>query len=198
MSPSSPCRPSGTVPWRSPTKDAHGQVGQQLLDRDEEAMLRAAPRSSRPTFDGDGAAFRLAAEALRIRMAGQHDAMLAVTTSDLESLSSHNPLPARPLRGRRRTSGGARRRWSRSPLSARPRSGWRAQVPMSSSVNARLRGQRGRSGRAAGGGTGCPPATRRGRSGRRGGGRWRPRRPARSGGRWGRGRASRPGGWPSR
>jgi len=45
-----------------------------------------ARRISGPSFDGDGAAFRLATEALRIRMAGQHDAMLAVTTSDREPL----------------------------------------------------------------------------------------------------------------
>ena len=47
---------------------------------------------------------RLAAEALRIRMAGQHDAMLAVTTSDLEPLPHQikavygEMLPRVPLR----------------------------------------------------------------------------------------------------
>jgi len=37
-------------------------------------------------FDGDGTLFRLAAEALRIRMAGQFDPMLAVHTSELDPL----------------------------------------------------------------------------------------------------------------
>jgi hypothetical protein len=59
---------------------------------------------SGPTFDGDGAAFRLAAEALRIRMAGQHDTMLAVNTSDLDPLPHQikavygELLPRVPLR----------------------------------------------------------------------------------------------------
>jgi hypothetical protein len=84
-------------------KDAEGQVGQQLLYRGDEARLRVA-RAAGPTFDGDGAAFRLAAEALWIRVAGQHDTMLAVTTSDLEPLPHHikavygELLPRVPLR----------------------------------------------------------------------------------------------------
>jgi hypothetical protein len=84
-------------------KDADGQVGQQLLYRTDQAKLDLATASG-PTFDGDGAAFRLAAEALRIRMAGQHDAMLAVTTSDLEPLPHQiravygELLPRVPLR----------------------------------------------------------------------------------------------------
>jgi superfamily II DNA or RNA helicase len=84
-------------------KDADGQVGQQILYRADEAKLGQATASG-PTFDGDGAAFRLAAEALRIRMAGQHDAMLAVTTSDLEALPHQikavygELLPRVPLR----------------------------------------------------------------------------------------------------
>jgi hypothetical protein len=84
-------------------KDADGQVGQQLLYRTDQAKLDLATASG-PTFDGDGAAFRLAAEALRIRMAGQHDPMLAVTTSDLEPLPHQikavygELLPRVPLR----------------------------------------------------------------------------------------------------
>jgi hypothetical protein len=64
-------------------KDSDGEVGQQILYRADEAKLKLAAASG-PPFDGDGAAFRLVAEALRIKMAGQHDTMLAVTTSDLE------------------------------------------------------------------------------------------------------------------
>jgi hypothetical protein len=41
-------------------KDADGQVGQQLLYRTDQAKLDLATASG-PTFDGDGAAFRLAA-----------------------------------------------------------------------------------------------------------------------------------------
>ena len=58
-------------------KDTDGEVGQQILYRADESKLGLATVSGL-TFDGDGAAFRLAAEALRIRMAGQHDTMLAV------------------------------------------------------------------------------------------------------------------------
>jgi hypothetical protein len=84
-------------------KDADGEVGQQILYRADESKLGLATVSG-PTFDGDGVAFRLAAEALRIRMAGQHDPMLAVTTSDLEPLPHQikavygELLPRVPLR----------------------------------------------------------------------------------------------------
>jgi hypothetical protein len=47
-------------------KDADGEVGQQILYRADESKLGLVTVSG-PTFDGDGAAFRLAAEALRIR-----------------------------------------------------------------------------------------------------------------------------------
>lgn len=84
-------------------KDGGGEVGQQIIYRADEAKLAVAVASG-PTFDGDGAAFRLAAEALRIQMAGQHDTMLAVTTSDLEPLPHQikavygELLPRVPLR----------------------------------------------------------------------------------------------------
>lgn len=84
-------------------KDGGGEVGQQILYRADEAKLAVAALAG-PSFNGDGAAFRLAAEALRIRMAGQHDAMLAVTTSDLEPLPHQikavygELLPRVPLR----------------------------------------------------------------------------------------------------
>ncbi len=84
-------------------KDGDSEVGQQILYRADEAKLAVAAVTG-PTFDGDGAAFRLAAEALRIRMAGQHDIMLAVTTSDLEPLPHQikavygELLPRVPLR----------------------------------------------------------------------------------------------------
>lgn len=67
-------------------RDESGQVADQLLYRDNEARLRVQKVSSAYGFDGDGALFKLAAEALRIQMAARFDPMLAVTTSDLEPL----------------------------------------------------------------------------------------------------------------
>ncbi|MEU6429668.1 helicase-related protein [Microbispora sp. NPDC046973] len=63
-----------------------GSVADQLLYRDWEARLTIRAASAAYSFDGDGALFKLAAEALRIRMAARFDPMLAVTTSDLEPL----------------------------------------------------------------------------------------------------------------
>jgi len=84
-------------------KDGDGEVGQQILYRADEAKLGLAAASG-VTFEGDGTAFRLAAEALRIKLAGQHDTMLAITTSDLEPLPHQikavygELLPRVPLR----------------------------------------------------------------------------------------------------
>ncbi|WP_433243503.1 helicase-related protein [Streptosporangium sp. CA-135522] len=67
-------------------KSGDGQVADQLLYRDHESRLSLRKASAAYGFDGDGAFFKLAAEALRIRMAARFDPMLAVTTSDLEPL----------------------------------------------------------------------------------------------------------------
>jgi superfamily II DNA or RNA helicase len=67
-------------------RSADGQVADQLLYRDHEPRLSVQEASSAYGLDGDGALFKLAAEALRIRMAARFDPMLAVTTSDLEPL----------------------------------------------------------------------------------------------------------------
>ncbi|GAB2445519.1 helicase-related protein [Streptosporangium sandarakinum] len=67
-------------------RTAGGQVEDQLLSRDHESRLSLRKPSAAYGFDGDGALFKLAAEALRIRMAARFDPMLAVTTSDLEPL----------------------------------------------------------------------------------------------------------------
>jgi hypothetical protein len=67
------------------------------------ALVIQAPQS-RWSFDADGVEFRLAAEAQRIRMAGIHDPMLAVTTSDIRPLPHQiravyeELLPQTPLR----------------------------------------------------------------------------------------------------
>ena len=63
----------------------HG-VADQLLYRDHEARLVLRKASAAYGFDGDGALFKLAAEALRIRMAARFAPMLAVSGSDLEPL----------------------------------------------------------------------------------------------------------------
>ena len=81
-----------------------GQVAQRLLYRDHEASLTMERGSRAYAFDGDPHLFRLAAEALRIRMAARFDPMLAVTTSDIEPLPHQiravygELLPRTPLR----------------------------------------------------------------------------------------------------
>jgi superfamily II DNA or RNA helicase len=82
-----------------------GETGQRLIYDTDLAGLQveAKTETARP-FDSDGTLFRLAAEALRIRMAGQFDPMLAVHTSELEPLPHQikavygELLPRTPLR----------------------------------------------------------------------------------------------------
>ena len=57
-----------------------------LALRDAESCLRIVKAEDEARFDGDAATYRLAAEAVRIKMAGQFDPMVAVTTSDLDPL----------------------------------------------------------------------------------------------------------------
>ena len=63
-----------------------GRLDERLLYRDHEPRLTLRQASAAYDFSGDGALFKLAAEALRIRMAARFDPMLAVHTSDLEPL----------------------------------------------------------------------------------------------------------------
>jgi superfamily II DNA or RNA helicase len=85
-------------------RDAAGTTGDQLLYATDLAQLTIEPLGSRWLFDADGDEFRLAAEALRIRMAGLHDPMLAVSSSDVEPLPHQiravyaELLPRTPLR----------------------------------------------------------------------------------------------------
>lgn len=85
-------------------KDADGRLGESILYREREPSLNVTAAAAAQPFDGDPAAFRLAAEALRIRMAARFDAMLAVSTSDLEALPHQikavygELLPRTPLR----------------------------------------------------------------------------------------------------
>ena len=85
-------------------RDESNHVAETLLYRDAEARLRVEQPSRAYAFDGDPHLFRLAAEALRIRMASRFDPMLAVSTSDLEPLPHQikavygELLPRTPLR----------------------------------------------------------------------------------------------------
>lgn len=66
-------------------KKQSGQLDERILYRDHEAKLEVVTNAAY-AFDADAGKFKLAAEALRIRMAGRFDPMLAVHTSDLEPL----------------------------------------------------------------------------------------------------------------
>ena len=107
--------PSGTVSvvavkWHGSNaitltyRDSAGQVNERLLYRDHEPSLAVAGTTRAYAFDGDAGLFRLAAEALRIRMAARFDPMLAVTTSDLDPLPHQikavygELIPRTPLR----------------------------------------------------------------------------------------------------
>src|SRR6266542_2278978 len=63
-----------------------GRLDERLLYRDHEPRLALRQAAAAYDFSADGALFKLAAEALRIRMAARFDPMLAVHTSDLEPL----------------------------------------------------------------------------------------------------------------
>lgn len=63
-----------------------GRLDERLLYRDHESRLTLRQAAASYDFSADGALFKLAAEALRIRMAARFDPMLAVHTSDLEPL----------------------------------------------------------------------------------------------------------------
>ncbi|MBA3424614.1 MAG: DUF3883 domain-containing protein [Rubrobacter sp.] len=62
-------------------KDASGRIGERLLFRSDEANLKVVWEDGGWRFDGDGARFRLAAEARRIGSAYLFDPLLAVHTS---------------------------------------------------------------------------------------------------------------------
>jgi superfamily II DNA or RNA helicase len=82
----------------------HGDIGQAVLGRDHEARIRLEQRGRTHAFDGDAEAWRLAAEALRIRYAALFDPMLAVASSDMDPLPHQikavygELLPRTPLR----------------------------------------------------------------------------------------------------
>jgi len=81
-----------------------GTLRERLLSRADETSLRFATVSRPWSFDGDGAAFQLTAEAKRIDFAFLFDPMMAVHTSVVEPLPHQitavyeSMLPRQPLR----------------------------------------------------------------------------------------------------
>ena len=63
-----------------------GRLDERILYRDHEPRLSVSKAAAAYDFGADASSFKLAAEALRIRMAGRFDPMLAVHTSDLDAL----------------------------------------------------------------------------------------------------------------
>ncbi len=84
-------------------RDDNGDLGQIVLYRADESKIEPHLERGRP-FDADPRNFRLAAEAQRIMLAGLHDPMLAVATSDVQPLPHQiravygELLPRTPLR----------------------------------------------------------------------------------------------------
>src|SRR4051812_8424913 len=85
-------------------KDPGGNLGSELLYREREPTLEVVTVGRPWSFDGDGALFRLASEAHRIRLAHLFDPLLAVHTSLIEPLPHQitavyeSMLPRQPLR----------------------------------------------------------------------------------------------------
>jgi SNF2 family DNA or RNA helicase len=85
-------------------KDPSGRVANELLYRHDEPRLEIVQEGRPWSFDGDGADFRLASEAQRIRLAHLFDPVLAVHTSLVDPLPHQitavyeTMLPRQPLR----------------------------------------------------------------------------------------------------
>ncbi|MDQ3779953.1 MAG: DEAD/DEAH box helicase, partial [Chloroflexota bacterium] len=85
-------------------KDAAGNLGHELLYRDDETRLETVTEGQAWQFDGNGDLFRLVSEANRIRLAYLFDPLLAVHTSIVEPLPHQitavyeEMLPRQPLR----------------------------------------------------------------------------------------------------
>ncbi|MBX7223406.1 MAG: DUF3883 domain-containing protein [Blastocatellia bacterium] len=85
-------------------QDANGNLGQELLYRNDEAKLELVPTGNRWTFAADGELLRMASEAYRIHLAYLFDPMLAVHISDIDPLPHQitavyeEMLPRQPLR----------------------------------------------------------------------------------------------------
>ena len=66
------------VTWKGPDG-----LGERILYRDDELCLREVSPGRRYAFDGDGHDFRLASEALRIRLTHLFDPYVAVNASQI-------------------------------------------------------------------------------------------------------------------
>ena len=69
------------VVWRGPDG-----LGERIFDRSDEPRLRTVSGGRSFAFDGDGDLFRLASEAMRIRLAHLFDPYVAVNASHIEAL----------------------------------------------------------------------------------------------------------------
>ena len=94
----------GTQAMTLTYRDESGRVDHQLLYRGNEVALQIQEPGRAWSFDADGQLFRLASEALRIRLAHLFDPYLAVHTSNLDPLPHQiravygEMLPRQPLR----------------------------------------------------------------------------------------------------
>lgn len=85
-------------------RDDAGRVASEILFREAEERLEVEDEGRVWSFDADGELFRLASEALRIRLAHLFDPYLAVHTSNVEPLPHQiravygEMLPRQPLR----------------------------------------------------------------------------------------------------
>ena len=85
-------------------RPAAGGIAEEILYRQDEARLALVEQGRQWRFDSDGAAYRLVAEAHRIRLAHLFDPLLAVHTSLVEPLPHQitavyeEMLPRQPLR----------------------------------------------------------------------------------------------------
>jgi len=85
-------------------RDANGQLGERLIYRGDESKLSIAAAGRAWGFEAPGGEFKLAAEAMRIKLAHLFDPMMAVHTSNVEPLPHQISavyeamLPRQPLR----------------------------------------------------------------------------------------------------
>ena len=85
-------------------RGAGGELGSEILYRDDEARLEMVEQGRPWSFDGDGELFLLVSEALRIHLAHLFDPTLAVHTSLVDPLPHQITavyeamLPRQPLR----------------------------------------------------------------------------------------------------
>ncbi|MFW5655531.1 MAG: helicase-related protein, partial [Roseicyclus sp.] len=96
--------PIGSNSWRIAFRRSSGRLDETIVFSDQLALLTLDHAGRAWAFDADPARFKLAAEALRIRLAHLFDPYLALNTSRIEPLPHQitavyeEMLPRRPLR----------------------------------------------------------------------------------------------------